>query len=72
MFRSYDNEDLKTIVEHQISSKGKNGAEKQNGSMAPDLDEMKRHGKDMSRMKTNHKLKQEGLVPDPVQFDEDE
>ncbi|WP_040952853.1 hypothetical protein, partial [Gorillibacterium massiliense] len=70
MSKQYKNEDLKTVVEHEIGDEwNSDGVTKQNGSMAPDLAEMKRLGKDMNRMKTNQTLKSEGLVPDPEQTD---
>jgi hypothetical protein len=41
-----------------------------NGSMAPNMDEMKQLGKDMEGMKTDQDLKDEGLVSDPIQDDD--
>lgn len=67
MSKQYNNEDLKTVVEHEISDDKKTGNARQSGSMAPDMAEMKRLGKDMKSMKTNKTLKNEGLVPDPDQ-----
>jgi hypothetical protein len=76
MDNKYKNEDLKTVVEHEIKDSSKrsdrNVEDVVNGSMAPDMDEMKQLGKDMNDMKTNQTLKQEGLVPDPIQDDEEE
>ncbi|MBB3108531.1 hypothetical protein FHS18_000559 [Paenibacillus phyllosphaerae] len=39
----------------------------QNGSMVQDLDDLKRLGHDMERMRTNQELEEDGLVPDPKQ-----
>ncbi|WJH37169.1 hypothetical protein MJA45_05460 [Paenibacillus aurantius] len=73
MDKKYKNEDLKTVVEHEIKDSShksnRNVHEVMNG-MAPNLDEMKQLGKDMDGMKTNKTLKQEGLVPDPQQDEE--
>ncbi|MFB9331002.1 hypothetical protein ACFFSY_34110 [Paenibacillus aurantiacus] len=41
--------------------------EVQNGSMVQDAEDMRRLGRDMERMKTNHELERDGLVPDPIQ-----
>lgn len=38
-------------------------------SMAPDMEGIKTLGKEMDSMKTNQELKEEGIRPDPVQFD---
>ncbi|ALS26523.1 hypothetical protein ABEV74_11665 [Paenibacillus cisolokensis] len=38
-----------------------------NGSMVQDLQDMKRLGHDMKRIKTNSELKAEGMIPDPIQ-----
>lgn len=69
----YRNEDLKTVKEHEKFAAQK-GSEKpieqvMNGSMAPDLEEVKRLGKDMEEVKTEGQLKEEGLLPDPIQND---
>lgn len=69
--REYRNEDLDTVAEHEAADKSKSKQEVQNGSMAPDLKEMKRLGKEMEQMKTNQTLKREGLTPDPIQDEED-
>ena len=63
----YRNEDLRTVVEHEILDSSVPVEKAENGSMAPDLEDMKQLGKDMDRMKTNQTLKEEGLVPDPAQ-----
>jgi len=68
--RKYRNEDLDTVAEHEASDESKPKAEAENGSMAPDLKEMKQLGKDMEQMKTNQTLQREGLVPDPAQDEE--
>ncbi len=70
MTKQYKNEDLKTVVEHDIKdrkehSAGRDISEVTNGSMAPDMKEIEQLGKDMERMKTNSDLQEEGLVPDP-------
>ncbi|SDC54573.1 hypothetical protein SAMN02799630_00047 [Paenibacillus sp. UNCCL117] len=69
----YKNEDLKTVKEHEKFAE-KKGSDKPiseviNGSMAPDLEEVKRLGEDMKEVKTEGELAQEGLVPDPIQRD---
>jgi len=38
-----------------------------NGSMVQDLDDAKRLGRDMQRMKTGSELSEEGLISDPIQ-----
>jgi hypothetical protein len=38
-----------------------------NGSMVQDFEDMKALGKDMERVKTGQQLKEEGLLPDPIQ-----
>lgn len=38
-----------------------------NGSMAQDLDEMKKLGNEMKHMKTNSELMEKNLIPDPIQ-----
>jgi len=38
-----------------------------NGAMAPGEQDLVRLGKEMKAMKTNTELKQEGLIPDPIQ-----
>jgi hypothetical protein len=71
MSQDYKNEDLKTVKEHEDFNEKKGLSkpidEVMNGSMAPNLDEIKRLGKDMKGMKTGQELKEEGLVSDPVQ-----
>jgi glycerol-3-phosphate cytidylyltransferase-like family protein len=73
--KTYNNEDLKTTVPEHERKDASEGAkpidEVMNGSMAPTLDEMKQLGKDMEGMKTGTDLKEEGLVTDPIQ-DEDQ
>ncbi|MBP1994013.1 hypothetical protein [Paenibacillus eucommiae] len=69
--KDYKNEDLKTVKEHEKFDEQK-GSDKpidkvMNGSMAPNLDEIKRLGKDMEGMKTETQLNEEGLVADPAQ-----
>lgn len=71
MPKQYKNEDLETVVRYEENDE-QNGGKKKideviNGSMAPDLAEMKEHGKSMSNMKTNQELQKSGLVPDPIQ-----
>ncbi|MFS0727083.1 hypothetical protein [Paenibacillus sp. 1P07SE] len=39
----------------------------ENGSMAQDMEDLKRLGEDMEQVKTNAELEEEGLVPDPIQ-----
>ena len=67
----YKNEDLKTVKEHEKFA-AKKGSDKpideiMNGSMAPNMEEMKRLGEDMKNMKTEEELKEEGLISDPQQ-----
>ena len=45
----------------------------ENGSMAPDLEEMKNLGKQMEHLRTNEELSKEyNKQPDPVQHEEEE
>ncbi|UUZ81952.1 hypothetical protein LJK88_46785 [Paenibacillus sp. P26] len=72
--KKYKNEDLETVKEHEAFD-AKKGSDKpveevMNGSMAPDMAEIKRLGKDMQGMKTEEELKDKGLVTDPIQHDE--
>jgi hypothetical protein len=71
--KTYNNEDLKTTVPEHEKKDAKEGSkplnEVMNGSMAPNMEEMKQLGKDMEGMKTGKDLKDEGLVPDPIQED---
>lgn len=39
----------------------------QNGSMAPDMSEMKKLGNEMKHMKTNSELLERDMIPDPIQ-----
>ncbi|MBP1964752.1 hypothetical protein [Paenibacillus aceris] len=48
-------------------SSGKSLEEANNGSMAQDLDEMKKLGNEMKHMKTNSELMEKNLIPDPIQ-----
>ncbi|SFL74537.1 hypothetical protein SAMN03159341_109114 [Paenibacillus sp. 1_12] len=69
---TYNNEDLKTTVkEHEKFDEQKGSdtpiSEVMNGSMAPNMEEIKRLGKDMKNMKTEAELNEEGLVSDPIQ-----
>ncbi|HWO95241.1 MAG TPA: hypothetical protein VNM45_02645 [Bacillus sp. (in: firmicutes)] len=42
-----------------------------NGSMTPNLEEMKKHAGGMRNMETNKELKEKkGKIPDPIQYDE--
>ncbi|KRF01747.1 hypothetical protein ASG89_25655 [Paenibacillus sp. Soil766] len=47
-------------------SAGKSIAEANNGSMAQDMDEMKKLGNEMKHMKTNSELIEKDMVPDPM------
>ncbi|WP_180956464.1 hypothetical protein [Bacillus canaveralius] len=40
-----------------------------NGSMAPNMEEMKNLGKQMENLRTNQELKQDDKMPDPIQYD---
>lgn len=42
-------------------------AEANNGSMAQDMDEMKKLGNEMKHMKTNSELLEKNMIPDPIQ-----
>ncbi|MCU6791570.1 MULTISPECIES: hypothetical protein [Paenibacillus] len=69
---TYNNEDLKTTVKaHEEFDEQKGSdtpiSEVMNGSMAPNMEEIKRLGKDMKNMKTEAELNEEGLVSDPIQ-----
>ncbi|MDQ0871844.1 hypothetical protein QFZ77_000503 [Paenibacillus sp. V4I3] len=48
-------------------SAGKSLAEASNGSMAQDMDEMKKLGNEMKHMKTNSELLEKNMIPDPIQ-----
>ncbi|MNH98656.1 hypothetical protein D3C73_513990 [compost metagenome] len=67
----YKNEDLQTVKEHEKFAE-KKGSDKpideiMNGSMAPNMEEMKRLGKDMEGVETEEQLNDKGLVSDPIQ-----
>jgi hypothetical protein len=72
--KTYNNDDLKTTVPEHEKKDAKKGSKPlnkvMNGSMAPNMDEMKQLGKDMEGMKTDKDLKDEGLVSDPIQDDD--
>jgi hypothetical protein len=72
--KTYNNEDLKTTVPEHEKKDAKESTKPlnkvMNGSMAPNMDEMKQLGKDMEGMKTDQDLKDEGLVSDPIQDDD--
>lgn len=70
--KTYNNEDLKTTVKEHEKFDERKGTdtpidEVMNGSMAPDMAEIKLLGKDMENMKTEAELNEEGLVSDPIQ-----
>ncbi|WP_235941716.1 hypothetical protein [Paenibacillus puerhi] len=71
--KEYRNEDLQTVKEHErfAEKKGSDNpiTEIMNGSMAPNMEEVKRLGKDMQYVKTEGELEKEGLVSDPIQKD---
>jgi hypothetical protein len=74
MSQDYKNEDVKTSVKDHEKFDEKKGSNKpidkvMNGSMAPDMEEIKRLGKDMKNLKTEQELEEEGLVSDPIQKD---
>ncbi|MGO4499220.1 hypothetical protein AB4114_25385 [Paenibacillus sp. 2RAB27] len=48
-------------------STGKSIEEANNGSMAQNMDEMKKLGNEMKHMKTNSELIENDMVPDPMQ-----
>jgi hypothetical protein len=60
-------------IERSVPKSGQAGRKQtpveqaQNGSMVQDEQDMKRLGNDMKQMKTNSEIKQDGLVPDPIQ-----
>jgi hypothetical protein len=67
----YKNEDLRTVKEHERFAERKGTdtpiEEIVNGSMAPNLEEVRRLGQDMKKVKTETELKEKGLVSDPIQ-----
>lgn len=70
MSKLYKNEDLKTVARYEKDDEHGNKKridEVINGSMAPDLEEMKELGKSMDKMKTNQELNEKGLESDPIQ-----
>lgn len=44
--------------------------ETESGSMVRDMDEMKKHGKDMEHHLTNQEIKRTGKQPDPKQHEQ--
>ncbi|MEI5906334.1 hypothetical protein WAK64_04610 [Bacillus spongiae] len=46
--------------------------EQYNGSMAKDFEEIKLLGKQMERLRTNEELKENHMMPDPVQYSEED
>jgi hypothetical protein len=68
----YKNDDLKTTVKDHEKFAEKKGSDQpieeiMNGSMAPNMEELKQLGEDMKQMKTEEELNDEGLVSDPQQ-----
>ncbi|OIJ15691.1 hypothetical protein BKP35_01475 [Anaerobacillus arseniciselenatis] len=60
----------KKQLENPISKKqGDEQREKDKtlNTMATDLEDVKKLGKEMENMKTNKKVKKEGMTPDPIQ-----
>gem|GEM_PF-2904398 len=51
----------------QIASAVTATAHATNGSMAPDIHEMKKLGNEMKQMKTNSQLLEANMIPDPLQ-----
>jgi hypothetical protein len=47
-------------------SSGKSMEQANNGSMAQDMDEMKKLGNEMKHMPTNSELMEKDLIPDPI------
>ncbi|MVO98485.1 MULTISPECIES: hypothetical protein [Paenibacillus] len=75
--KQYENEDLETVREHEKHDARQDSAKRDinevmNGSMAGDMAEIKQLGKDMEAMKTNEDLTEEGLLPDPIQQEQEE
>ncbi|MBT2723665.1 hypothetical protein [Bacillus sp. ISL-46] len=55
-------------VEKKYGASTKSVEKNNNGTMAQDLDEVKKLGKEMSNMKTGtQQLEEENLIPDPLQ-----
>lgn len=48
-------------------SAGRSLTEASNGSMAQDMNEMKKLGNEMKHMKTNSELLEKNMIPDPIQ-----
>jgi bifunctional N-acetylglucosamine-1-phosphate-uridyltransferase/glucosamine-1-phosphate-acetyltransferase GlmU-like protein len=51
----------------ELKDSKKEHREENNGSMATDIEEVEKLGKEMEQMKTNKELKDSGQVPDPIQ-----
>ncbi|QJC50150.1 hypothetical protein HGI30_18640 [Paenibacillus albicereus] len=64
---SPDPKDDPPIRGGQAGASHRDIGEAENGSMVQDVEDMKRLGNDMERVRTNAELEEEGLVPDPVQ-----
>ncbi|MGN7455276.1 hypothetical protein ACTHPH_10745 [Paenibacillus pasadenensis] len=64
---SPESKDNGPIRDGQAGAPHRDVDEAENGSMVQDVDDMKRLGNDMERVRTNAELEQDGLVPDPVQ-----
>lgn len=60
------NDDIKP-VSGQAGSPSRPVDEAENGSMVQNMDDLKRLGKDMERIRTNAELEEDGLIPDPIQ-----
>lgn len=61
---------LDKLIELQRLCNGSSGStleDANNGSMAQNLDEMKKLGSEMKHMKTNSELIEKNLIPDPIQ-----
>ncbi len=64
-----DYKDKKQLENPISKKKGDEQREKDKSlnTMATDLEDVKKLGKEMENMKTNKKVKKEGMTPDPIQ-----
>jgi hypothetical protein len=57
----------KEEIQHSTDNQAR---KENNGSMATDIKEVEKLGKEMEQMKTNHEVEQSGQVSDPIQDQE--
>ena len=66
--RSSDkSKDTDQLASGQAASPSRPVDQAENGSMVQDMNDLKRLGEDMERMRTNAELEEDGFVPDPIQ-----